>query len=79
MQMLLSAVGATQSLSDKKTAILIQKLLELLGVTEAERLQGIVPNSPTKHSNERVYYSIDAITTAIIDKKKISFLYLIIQ
>ena len=75
VQILLNAVGATQSLSDKKTAILIRKLLELLGATEAERLYDIVPNSTIKHSNERVYYSIDAITTAITDKKKVSFLY----
>lgn len=75
VQILLNAVGATQSLSDKKTAILIRKLLELLGATEAERLYDIVPNSTIKHSNERVYYSIDAITTAITEKKKVSFLY----
>ena len=49
--------------------------MELLGATEAERLYDIVPNSTIKHSNERVYYSIDAITTAITDKKKVSFLY----
>lgn len=75
VQILLNAVGATQSISDRKTAILIGKLLELLGATEAEKLYETIPNSTIKHSNERVYYSIDAITTAIIEKKKVSFLY----
>lgn len=75
VQMLLNAIGTTQTLSANKTEILIQKLLELLGAGEADQLREIVPNNETKHSNERVYYSMDAITTAILKKKKLSFLY----
>lgn len=75
VQVLLSAVGASQLLSDKKTATLIQKLLTLLGVGEAEELQEQLANNSIKHSNERIYYSIDAIITAIHEMKKVSFLY----
>lgn len=74
VQVLLSAVGSAKSLSNKKTLVLMQKLYELLGATEAEQLQGIIAVA-SKRNNERVYYSIDAITTAILEKKKISFLY----
>lgn len=65
MQVLLSAIGSAKSLSDKKTVELMKKLYELLGTTEAEQLQGII-SVASKRNNERVYYSIDAITTAIM-------------
>ena len=39
VQVLLSAVGSAKSLSNKKTVTLMQKLYELLGVTEAEQLR----------------------------------------
>lgn len=74
VQVLLSAVGSTKSLSNKKTVMLMQKLYELLGTTEAEQLQEII-SIANKNNNERIYYTIDAITTAILDKKKLSFLY----
>lgn len=74
VQVLLSAVGSAIFLSNKKTSMLMQKLYELLGTTEAEQLQGIM-SVASKRNNERVFYSIDAITTAILEKKKLSFLY----
>lgn len=39
VQVLLSAVGSAKSLSNHKTVMLMQKLYELLGTTEAEQLQ----------------------------------------
>ena len=60
--------------SDWAIGTLMQKLYELLGVTEAEQLQEII-SVAYKHNNERVYYSIDAITTALLEKKKLSFCY----
>lgn len=74
VQMLLSAVGANKSLSDKKANALMNKLYDLLGVADAEKLNDLIAVTK-KHSNERVYYSIDAITTAIMSKKKLSFFY----
>lgn len=75
IQILLNAIGSTQMLSASKSEILICKLLELLGIGEAAEIRRTVPTSETKHSNERVYYSIDAITTAIIKKHKLLFRY----
>lgn len=75
IQVLLNAIGATQTLSVRKTDILIKKLLQLLGIGEANQIREIVSTSEAKHSNERVYYSIDAITSAIIKKKKLAFCY----
>lgn len=75
VQILLNAIGATQTLPMNKTKKLLQKLLQLLGIGEATQLCNLVPISSTKHSNERVYYSIDAITTALLQKKQLSFLY----
>lgn len=54
--------------------MLMQKLYELLGTTEAEQLQDII-SVANKHNNERIYYSIDAITIALLEKKKLSFFY----
>ncbi len=74
VQVLLNTIGATNILTNKKTAVLMEKLLELIGVTEAERLQKMIAIGK-KHKNERIYYNIDAITTAIFEHKKVSFLY----
>lgn len=74
VQVLLSAVGSAKSLSKKKTVELMQKLYELLGSTESEQLHSII-SVASKHNNERIYYSIDAITTALLEKKKVSFFY----
>lgn len=74
VQVLLNAVGSAKSLSNKKTVMLMQKLYELLGTTEADQLHTII-SVANKHNNERIYYTIDAITTAILEKKKLSFFY----
>lgn len=74
VQVLLNTIGTTHILTNKKTAVLMEKLLELIGITEADRLQKVVAVGQ-KHGNERIYYSIDAVTTAILEHKKLSFLY----
>ncbi len=74
VQILLNAVGVTPVLSNKKKSVLIEKLLQLLGGSDAESLLEITPYN-SGYNNERLYYSIDAITTAITEKRKLSFLY----
>lgn len=75
VQMLLSAVGAANFLSDKKTKMLLYKLSELLGPQQAQQVIETISVSGAKHSNEVIYYSIDSIITALLSKKQLSFLY----
>lgn len=53
----------------------MQKLLQLIGVVEAEEVEDVCVSKANKHSNEKVYYIIDALITAINNNKKVSFLY----
>ncbi len=75
VQILLQAVRSARFLTESKTKKLTEKLLKLLGKTEAEQLQSITAATADKSNNERIYYSIDAITTAIAERKQLSFLY----
>lgn len=75
VEILLNIVGAAQFLSEKKTTELTQKIAELLGGVQADYLKELMSVNPIKHNNERIYQNIDAISSAILKKKKLSFLY----
>ena len=75
IQVLLNAVGAAKFLTEKKTTVLTQKIAELLGVSQAEQLTESLAIDENKHSNERIYYSIDELTSALLNKKQVSFVY----
>lgn len=75
VQILLQAIQSARFLTNNKTEKLTIKLLKLLGKTDAEQLQNLATVSACKAHNERIYYSIDAITTAITNRKQLSFLY----
>ena len=75
VQVLLHAVGAAKFLTEKKASVLTEKLAELLGGSQADRLKELLTVESDKFGNERIYYNIDAITTALMEKKKLSFLY----
>ena len=75
VQILLHAVGAAKFLTEKKASVLTEKVAELLGEAQAESLRELLTVKSNELGNERVYYSIDAITTALIEKSKLSFLY----
>lgn len=75
IQIMLNAIGAAKFLTDKKTSLLTEKVAELIGTTQAEQIKGILPIENNKNGNDYVYYNIDAITSAILEKKKLSFLY----
>ena len=75
IQILLQAIGAAKFLTEKKTSVLSHKIAELLGEAQAEELADTVAESSVKSENEHIYYNIGAIMTALLEKKKLSFLY----
>ncbi len=76
LRILIDAVQAASFITEKKTAELVDKIAALGGSNRAEILKrNIVEFNTTKHSNESVYYSINAIEDGILSRNKISFLY----
>lgn len=75
VQILLHAVGAAKFLTEKKASALSKKIAELLNPQQAEELRIGVPDCSGKSNNEKILYSIDVITSALLKKKQISFLY----
>lgn len=72
VQVLLHAVGAAKFLIEKKASALTEKVAELLGEVQAGRLKELLIGENNKFGNERIYYSIDSITTALMEKRKLS-------
>ena len=72
VQVLLYAVGAAKYLIEKKASALTEKVAELLGEVQAGRLKELLIGENNKFGNERIYYSIDSITTALMEKRKLS-------
>ena len=76
LKMLVEAVASAKVISAKKSQALIQKLGQLTSIQQAEQLQRLASlSSRVKPHNEKVYYIIDSIQTAILDQHQISFQY----
>ena len=76
LKMLADAVASSKVISAKKSQALIQKLGQLTSIQQAEQLQRLASlSSRVKPHNEKVYYIIDSIQTAILDQHQISFQY----
>lgn len=76
LRILIDAVQAASFISPKKTAELTDKIAALGGSYRADILKkNIVEFNTTKHNNEHIYYSVNAIEDAILAEKKISFQY----
>lgn len=76
LRVLIDAVQAASFITERKTAELIDKIAALGGSNRAEILKrNIVEFNTTKHSNESIYYSINAIEDGILSERKISFRY----
>ena len=76
LKMLVDAVASSKVISAKKSQSLIQKLGQLTSIQQAEQLQRLASlSSRVKPHNEKVYYIIDSIQTAILDQHQISFQY----
>ena len=76
LRILMDAVQAADFITDKKTALLVDKIAQLAGSHRAEVLkQNIVAFNNTKSHNEHIYYAVSEIANAINEGKKIQFKY----
>lgn len=76
LKILLDAVQAASFITEKKTAELVDKIVSLGGSHRAEILKGNIVNfKTTKHSNEQIFYNVDALEQAIDQQKKVLFRY----
>ncbi len=76
LKILIDAVQAACCITDKKTEELIDKIADLAGSYKAEVLKSNkVCFNNRKHSNENIYYNVDALEDAIRQKKKAVFRY----
>lgn len=76
LKILIDAVQAASFVTEKKTEELIDKLAALGGSYKADILKSnIVKFNTRKHSNEKVYYTVNFLEEAIQRKKQVSFKY----
>ena len=76
LKMLTDAVASSKIISAKKSEELVQKLCCLTSTHQAEQLQKFAAlSSRVKPHNEKVYYIIDNIQTAIGNHQQIRFQY----
>jgi len=76
LKLLVDAVQSSKLITNKKSRELIGKLSKLTSAAQAKQLnRQVYVSGRAKAINETVYYSIDAIHTAINEGKKISFKY----
>lgn len=76
LRILMDAVLSADFITEKKTEELTKKIAEMAGVHKAKLMtKNIVYSDTAKHSNEKVYYSVDAADRAIAAGKKLTFRY----
>ncbi len=76
LKLLIDAVEASKFITAKKSEELAEKLMALAGKYRAEELnRHLYIADRVKPLNEKIYYTVDGINTAINRKKQISFRY----
>lgn len=76
LHILIDAVQAATFITEEKTTDLVNRIAALSGDCKAEILKAnTVAFNTVKNTNERIYYSVNEIITAIESKKKIEFYY----
>lgn len=74
IKMLMDSVISSKAITELKSSVLINKLKSLVSVHQAAELSHRVCfKTRIKSSNEKIYYTVDAIHNAIKRKKKIQF------
>lgn len=76
LKLLVDAVQSSRFITSRKSSALIHKLESLASVHQARQLQRqVYDTGRAKSLNERVYYSIDKLHTALSSGKAVSFRY----
>lgn len=76
VRLLIDAVSSAGFITPNKTKQLIGKLESLASTNQAKELVSqVYINSDTKCDNEEIYYIIDALHEAILNKSKVKFTY----
>ena len=80
LKILIDAVQASSFITEKKTKELVEKLAVLGGNHRAELLKGnMVCFNTRKHTNEQIFYNVDALEQAIEMQKKVLFRYFVLN
>jgi predicted DNA-binding transcriptional regulator YafY len=76
VRLLIDAVSSAGFITPNKTADLVKKLESLVSTNQANELVSqVYVDANTKCDNEEIYYVIDSLHEAIINKKKVKFTY----
>ena len=76
LKILMDAVQAALFIPEKKSEELVAKIAALGGSHQAELLRGnIIRFNTRKHSNQSIFYNVQAIEEAIQQKRQLSFRY----
>ena len=76
IKILMDAVQAASFVTQKKAAALTEKIASLASTRKAEMLQsGLVRFNTRKHTNEKIYYTVDRLEKAIQQQRKAGFVY----
>ena len=76
LKFLIDAVECSNFITEKKSKQLIEKIANLSGSFKGELLtHDIIYQNDLKRTNEKIYYTIDAIEEAINNQKQIEFKY----
>ena len=74
-EILLQAVCSSDFLSKKKKYELLNKVAELFGGSAQEIIECTATDCGAGGKNEHIYYTIDALMTALMEKRQVSFRY----
>lgn len=76
LKLLVDAVQSSKFITQRKSMELIRKLESLTSKNQAKALQRqVFVAKRIKTQNESIYYNVDALHTAILEKRKVSFKY----
>ena len=76
VRLLVDAVSSVGFITPEKTDVLLKKLESLVSKNQAaELVSQVYVDADTKCDNEEIYYVIDALHEAIINKRKVKFVY----